>query len=111
MEYLEVWKLIDEELKGSGTSLDEIVGLGSAEHLCKKIESLLAEAKRERVPEYDKIMIDRDCPEYEGYSEVLAIDGKYFQSWDAEGYSSGINEISEKEYRRLEKYEYIKDNA
>jgi hypothetical protein len=57
--------------------------------------------KREK---YKKIEIDEECPSYEGYSEILIIGGRYFRSWDAESYASGIDEITEEEYEKLLKF-------
>ena len=50
------------------------------------------------------IELDENTPDYKGYSELLEIGGKYFRSWDAESYSSGIDEVTKEEFDRLLEY-------
>lgn len=52
------------------------------------------------------IELDEDTPTYEGYSEIARFGNRFFRTRDAEGYSSWLEEIDEKEYIRLQKYKY-----
>ena len=52
------------------------------------------------------IELDEDTPTYEGYSEIVRFGNRFFRTRDAEGYSSWLEEIDEKEYIRLQKYKY-----
>jgi coenzyme F420-reducing hydrogenase alpha subunit len=54
------------------------------------------------------IELDENTPKYTGNSELLEIGGKYFRSWDAEHYASGISEITKEEFDRLLKYKLNK---
>jgi len=52
------------------------------------------------------IELDENTPTYEGYSEIARFGNRFFRTSDAEGYSSWLEEIDEKEYIRLQKYKY-----
>ena len=60
-------------------------------------------------PKIILINLDEKTPHYVGYTDLLKVGNRYFRSWDAEGYNSGIREIDEEEYKRLLQYK-IKRN-
>ena len=67
-----------------------------------ELEKAREEGRREIA--HKIIELDENTPDYEGYSELLEIGGKYFRSWDAESYSSGIDEVTKEEFDRLLEY-------
>jgi len=50
------------------------------------------------------IRLEDETPSYKGYSDIVKFGNKYFRTYDAEGYSSGLDKITKKEYKRLLKY-------
>ena len=60
----------------------------------------------------DKIERIRLCertPTYEGASELVRFDDRYFRTQDSEGYSSWLSEITKEEFERLKLFKEKND--
>ena len=94
------------ELKGDTVWESEQWLTGSPRELVDFVLEELDKAREEgrREIAHKIIELDENTPDYKGYSELLEIGGKYFRSWDAESYSSGIDEVTKEEFDRLLEY-------